>query len=242
MTAILFAGPTLYGSSVPLPAAISLRPPARAGDIARAIAERPSAIGLVDGSFGSMPTVWHKEILDALDHGIAVLGAASLGALRAAECEAFGMIGVGRVFEAVRDGHILRDDAVLVIHAPAELGYRPLSIALVDLEETIRATPFPPDTQAELLRMARRMPFPLRTHAALARHFTDRRSGDPDAIAALLDHHASHRKRRDAEALIARLIAGPAAPELVQPPRLQPTSLYCAMLDRLQARPPIARP
>jgi YcaO-like protein with predicted kinase domain len=37
------------------------------------------------------PTVWHKEILLALEHGVAVYGAASIGALRAGELDVFGM-------------------------------------------------------------------------------------------------------------------------------------------------------
>ena len=51
-----------------------------------------------------MPAVWHKEILWAIGQGVHVFGAASMGALRAAELAPFGMRGVGRIFEAYRDG------------------------------------------------------------------------------------------------------------------------------------------
>ena len=58
------------------------------------------------------------------------LGAGSIGALRAAELEAFGMVGEGRIFEAYRSGVLEPydtpfedDDEVAVVHAPAELGY-----------------------------------------------------------------------------------------------------------------------
>ena len=42
------------------------------------------------GAFASVPAVRHKEILWALSEGIPVIGAASIGALRAAELTAFG--------------------------------------------------------------------------------------------------------------------------------------------------------
>ena len=75
--------------------------PARQGDIWRAVrAHRPVAIGLIDGVFFHEPAVWHREILWALAEGVHVFGAASMGALRAAELEPFGMRGVGRVFAA----------------------------------------------------------------------------------------------------------------------------------------------
>lgn len=96
-------------------------------------------IGLIDGLYGDCAAVWHKEILFALSSGIAVFGAASMGALRAAECEAFGMIGIGDIFEAYRDSHRVSDADVAVSHAPGELGYRPLTIALVDAEATLAA-------------------------------------------------------------------------------------------------------
>ena len=106
MTAIVFAGPTLPADAVAalLPEATVL-PPARQGDIFRAVrAHRPIALGLIDGVFLHEPAVWHREILWALHQGIHVFGAASMGALRAAELAPFGMRGVGRVFGAYRDG------------------------------------------------------------------------------------------------------------------------------------------
>jgi hypothetical protein len=90
------------------------------------------------------PTLARDEILWALNQGIPVLGAASMGALRAAELHSFGMTGVGRIFEAYRDGHLEGwddafedDDEVAVIHAPTEAGGFPLSDAMVDLRDTL---------------------------------------------------------------------------------------------------------
>ena len=134
---ILFAGPSLWDVPASAMAPLQLRAPARQGDILAAVCEGATAIGLVDGIFGNVPSVWHKEILYALEQGVPVLGAASMGALRAAECAAFGMVGIGEVYQRYASGALVRDDAVAQSHAPAELGWRPLSEALVNIEATL---------------------------------------------------------------------------------------------------------
>ncbi len=114
-------------------------PPVAQGDVYRATLRKPIAIGIIDGLFESVPAVWHKEILWALAQGIHVFGSSSMGALRAAELEVFGMRGVGAIFEAFRSGELTDDDEVAIAHAPAELGYRPLSDAMVDIRATLVA-------------------------------------------------------------------------------------------------------
>ena len=139
MATIVFAGPSIFGFAAEELAGLDLRPPAACGDLLAAAFEKPTQIALIDGVFENAPSVWHKEILFALSEGITVSGAASMGALRAAECAAFGMVGVGAIFDDYRSGRRSADADVAVIHAPAELGFRPLSEALVDVEATIRA-------------------------------------------------------------------------------------------------------
>ncbi len=93
----------------------------------------------MDGFFEHVPSVWHKEILWAMSEGIHVFGAASMGALRAAELADFGMVGVGRIFELYRAGVLTADDEVALAHLPAEHGYRRVSEALVDMRVTLGA-------------------------------------------------------------------------------------------------------
>jgi hypothetical protein len=131
------------GPSMPLAEARAIidadfRPPAAMGDVLRAVSDGAQCIAIVDGVFERVPSVWHKEILFALSRGIPVYGASSMGALRAVECHAFGMIGVGRVFESFRDGVLEDDDEVAVAHASAEHGYRCLSDAMVNIREAVR--------------------------------------------------------------------------------------------------------
>ncbi len=133
---ILFAGPSLFGQTADL-TGVDLRPPARQGDIYRAVRDGAEAIGLIDGVFGFVPSVWHKEILFALSEGVRVLGGASLGALRAAECHTFGMEPVGEIARAYVDGVRYEDADVCLAHCPAEMNFMPLSEPLVDVEASI---------------------------------------------------------------------------------------------------------
>jgi len=136
---VVFLGPTLSHDEARDVLDAEYRPPAAHGDVLRAALRRPRAIGLVDGVFERVPAVWHKEILFALSEGVHVYGAASMGALRAAEMDAFGMRGVGNVYRAYADGLVEDDDEVAVAHADAEHGFRALSDAMVDVRATLAA-------------------------------------------------------------------------------------------------------
>ena len=130
MKLVAFLGPSLPAAE----ARCTVLPPARQGHIWRALTRhRPDAIALIDGIFESEPSVWHHEILDAIDAGVRVYGGASMGALRAAELHARGMIGVGRIFEWYRDGRINDDSEVALLHAGAEHAFRPLTVPLVNV-------------------------------------------------------------------------------------------------------------
>jgi hypothetical protein len=103
------------------------------------VRHNPKLIGIIDGYFETVPAVWHKEILYAMERGVHVLGAASMGALRAAELEAFGMIGVGQIFSWYSSGKLEDDDEVAVSHGPADKGYCALSEAMVNIRHVIES-------------------------------------------------------------------------------------------------------
>lgn len=139
MNAIVFLGPSLPECDARRILRASYRPPVSQGDVIRAAAERPRVIGIVDGYFERVPAVWHKEILWAMSRGIHVVGAASMGALRAAELAAFGMVGVGAIFEGFAGGDLEADDEVAIAHAAAADGFRALSEAMVNIRTTLHA-------------------------------------------------------------------------------------------------------
>ena len=136
-TIAVFAGPSLAGVELPPP--FVRLPPAGAGDLLRWLPRTPCTLLLVDGVFDARAAVFHKEILILLARGFRVLGAASMGALRAAELDGFGMVGVGAVYHAFRRGRLTSDAEVAVLHAPVELGAAALTVALVDVRATLQA-------------------------------------------------------------------------------------------------------
>jgi hypothetical protein len=213
---IVFVGPTLTASEVEgaLPAA-EVEGPAACGDLYLACERRPAAIALIDGRFDHALSVWHKEILWALSQGIRVYGAASLGALRAAELADFGMIGVGRIFEAYQAGTLEDDDEVAVAHGPAQTGYRAASEALVNLRATMERAQEEESLTAAgarvLLQLAKATFYPERSYQALWSQAPDRGTAalDPDEVARFRRWVEAggrvDQKRTDALELIGRL-------------------------------------
>jgi hypothetical protein len=171
MSVIIFAGPSLPPPSRPAVPGAIWRGPARMGDVRRAAEERPDAIGLIDGYFEVVPSVWHEEILWAMDQGIRVYGAASIGALRAAELDVYGMIGVGRVYEAFRDGELEDDDEVALLHGPEGVGYLPLTEAMVNIratmDEAVRAGVLTAGTARSVVLAGKVLFYKQRTYSAI---------------------------------------------------------------------------
>lgn len=137
MSGIVFIGPTISEQEVKSIVDVECRPPVAQGDVFRALQSKPRFIGIIDGYFDGVASVWHKEILYAMSEGVGVLGASSMGALRAAELADFGMVGVGQIFQGYRSGELEDDDDVAVVHGPAELGYPSLSEPMVNIRPTL---------------------------------------------------------------------------------------------------------
>ncbi|WP_299615807.1 TfuA-like protein [Pelagibius sp.] len=162
---VVYLGPTLSRKEAMAVCDADYRPPAQRGDVIRAVTDGAKVIGIVDGLMHQSLAVTHKEILFALDRGTLVLGAASLGALRAAELARHGMIGVGRIFEAYRDKTCTSDE-VAVSHGPVELGYPVVSEAMVNVRATVEAAVAArvlSTSAADLIAIARSLHFPQRT-------------------------------------------------------------------------------
>ncbi|RCS23491.1 antibiotic resistance protein [Phyllobacterium salinisoli] len=135
---VVFVGPTLPDAPDLAGDDIAVRPPARQGDILEAVRQGANVIGLVDGNFEHVAPIWHKEILHALSQGVKICGAASMGALRAAECSPYGMEGVGSIYRQYERGEILDDADVAQLHAPRELRYFSISVPMVNVVATLK--------------------------------------------------------------------------------------------------------
>jgi hypothetical protein len=96
----------------------------------------PAIIGIIDGYFEVTPTVWHREILWAMAQGPTSTEAPA-SALRSAELCSFGIVEVGSIFAAYRDGILADDDEVAVMHGSEELGYTTLTEAMINIRATL---------------------------------------------------------------------------------------------------------
>jgi hypothetical protein len=137
--AYIFLGPTLAVTDAIAEFDAVYLPPVSAGDVCRLWRGRPRAIGIVDGHFKRVPAVWHKEIMWIMELGVHVFGSGSIGALRAAELDSFGMRGVGGTYRAFKDGTLDRDDELAVAYETGSGGYRKLSEAMVNIRATLQA-------------------------------------------------------------------------------------------------------
>ncbi|WP_293864183.1 TfuA-like protein [uncultured Alsobacter sp.] len=234
---VVFLGPSLPLDEARSILAADYRPPAATGDVARAVLDGPPrAILLIDGVFARRPAVRHKEILFALATGVKVYGAASMGALRAAELEACGMVGIGFCFRWYRATTLADDDEVAVAMAPQELGSAALSDALIDVRASLararRAGVLDPQVCRDLVSVARALPFVDRTYDRIldeARHRLAR--ADIDRLAAWLATGAVSRKSDDARAALRLLATGGAPAPLCPPPPFRLTEAWAADLD-----------
>jgi hypothetical protein len=230
----VFTGPTISPAEARAELEAVYLPPAAEGDVFRAALKRPQAIGIIDGYFQSTPSVRHKEILWAMSRGVHVFGSASIGALRAAELAAFGMEGVGTVFELYRDGVLEDDDEVAIAHGPAEVEFRGGSEAMVDIRQTLqraeRVGVISIQVRTALERIAKELFYPDRSYAVILRRASVCGLPQPELaqLREWLPEGRVSQKREDALAML-RLIRGRLAEGLDPknvPYSLQHTSMW----------------
>ncbi len=182
---IIYLGPSLprtEAEKILRSGPVEYRPPVKRGDLAGAVAAGPTIIGIIDGLFFENAAVGHREILSVIRAGIRVIGASSMGALRAAELESFGMEGIGEVYRRYRDHEIESDDEVALICDP-DTGTA-FSEALVNiritLEKAVREGSLLQEEAESLLETARNLYYPDRTFEQVvssSRLATDRKTG-----------------------------------------------------------------
>ena len=219
MKACVFIGPTLSPEDAAVTLDAIYLPPVQQGDVYRAtVRYHPRAIGIIDGYFEHVPSVWHKEILWAMAEGTHVFGSASMGALRAAELAAFGMRGVGKIFEAYRTGifepyedEVFEDeDEVAIIHAPGSATYRAASEAMVNIRSTLAAAAgagiISADTRSRLVQIAKQLIYPERSWEAILTSGTRGLPGcEFESLRRWLPGGHINQKRDDALAMLAAM-------------------------------------
>src|SRR3990167_8367916 len=136
---IIFTGPTISPeeASQILPDA-NYHLPVKCGDIFRVLRLSPKILVIIDGLFEQTAAVWHKEILFAISRGVHVYGCSSMGALRAAELNEFGMIGSGKIFSYYKNkNRVLNDDEVAITHLMNTKKFNTNIIPLINIHFTL---------------------------------------------------------------------------------------------------------
>ena len=162
MKQVVFVGPSLPEEEVKaiLPDALVM-PPAEQGDIDFARYQLGAdLIGLIDGVHTMRLPVLHKEILSVIEDGCRFVGAASMGALRAVECEDYGAEPIGEVARMYKEGEIDADDEVCLVHADKESGYKNLSTPMVNIRATMKAADIEDSLKQEIIDYAKSLFYP----------------------------------------------------------------------------------
>jgi hypothetical protein len=198
---IVFLGPSLDLESAEKILTAEYRPPAKRGDLIAAARDGAVIIGLIDGVFHQDSAVAHREILSALKNGIRVVGSSSMGALRAAEMDTLGMVGIGEIYRMYKSGELESDDEVALVFDPnSGLSlFEPLINIRFTLQRACEAGIIDAAVHDILLTSARSLFYPKRTYRAIV-------SGSGDAVDAAtcerflawVDTNACDQKRNDA--------------------------------------------
>lgn len=189
--------------------------PAALGSVFRAVQAGYKVICLIDGYFGNMPSVWHKEILFALKKGVMVCGSSSMGALRAAELHSFGMTGFGWVYRAFRRGVLQDDDEVCVLHAVPELNFDALSEAMVNIRYSLRTMRshglISRESESRIASSLKELHFAKRSLPAVRRAFEDEFGSQGAAKFDLYERTKVDIKSRDAELMLGAALSSSVA-------------------------------
>jgi len=207
---IVFLGPSLPPGEAAEILPATFLPPARRGDIPGAVDQGARIIGLIDGVFFQECSVGHREILDAISRGVRVVGASSMGALRAAELDTLGMEGVGVVYRLYRDGTLVSDDEVALVFDP-ETGIalsEPLINIRCTISKAVKKGVIDQETADRLVSLAQSLYFPERTWDRIL----DTAEGriDPGTLLRFSEFARDHpvdQKREDAIAALHRIRA-----------------------------------
>ena len=135
---VVYLGPSAPREEIAavLPQAV-FRPPIRRGDLYRDRILRFSVFLIIDGVFAQEEAIPPREVVDVLQDGGRVLGASSMGALRACDCAVAGAQGIGTLYRLFRTGAINSEDEVAVTFRP-DRPYPALTLSLASVRIALR--------------------------------------------------------------------------------------------------------
>jgi hypothetical protein len=160
--------------------------------------------------------------------------------LRAAECAAFGMVGIGAIYRQYATGATADDSNVALLHAPKELGYAPLTIPLVNVRPTLRRLAelqiLTAEHAVEIEEAAARLFYKERTWSAILARARLSPDVNREALATKLNAEYVDQKRADALELLQALGRAPGpARRSRQEWAFNATSLWKRLQDEIQS-------
>ena len=201
---VVFLGPSLERETARAILDADYRPPAARGDIAKAVREGARIIVLIDGVFFQECAVAHRELLFALSNGVRVIGASSMGALRASELDTLGMEGVGVVYERYKRGELISDDEVALLFDPET--FQPRSEPLVNirynLEHAAAKGIINQKMKDDLIAVAKSLYYPERDFESIIARAEVELKADFTRLRAFLQSEPRDVKREDAIAAL----------------------------------------
>ncbi len=204
---VVFLGPSLPVDRAKKILEAEYLPPAKRGDIYNAVKNGADVICLIDGVFFQECSVAHKEVLYALENGCRMLGASSMGALRASELDVYGMEGVGEIYRAYKKGDLVSDDEVALVFDP--FIFEPHSEPLVNIRYNLKIAHekgiIDEASREALFEAAKSLYFPERTYEKIIRACDGRVPGEAlERFRMFLNNERRDLKMEDAIAAIER--------------------------------------
>ena len=207
---IVYLGPTLNREEASKILEADYRDPAKKGDFLRLshTSDEKKYVGFIDGVFlhdypPSPIEVYHL----ATRKNIELIGASSLGALRAVELEKFGMKGIGKIFQLFKNGILDADDEVAVTFVRDKNILQ--SEALIDIRFNLflayKKGIITKETKKRFVKIAKNIYFPFRNYDDIIRLTQEQFPSIHDELENFRDYILKNRdslKARDARKLL----------------------------------------
>jgi hypothetical protein len=130
---IIFAGPSIKTIPEQYYSNMLIYPPIKAGDLEPLLKLTPGICVIIDGLFGKNRAIAPFECIDLINLGWRLIGASSIGALRAADLYTMGMIGIGEIYNMYRLGTCTSDADVAVVYDTSGTHTKELTISIVHI-------------------------------------------------------------------------------------------------------------
>jgi hypothetical protein len=207
---IVYLGPTLNREEASKILDADYRDPAKKGDFLRLslTSDEKKYVGFIDGVFlhdypPSPIEVYHL----ATRKNIELIGASSLGALRAVELEKFGMKGIGKIFQLFKNGILNADDEVAVTFVRDKNILQ--SEALIDIRFNLflayKKGIITKQTKKRFVKIAKNVYFPFRNYDDIIKLTQEQFPSIHDELESFRDYILKNRdslKARDARKLL----------------------------------------